>query len=87
MRFGSKSTSRDSSRDGHDGAERVDAPGGTWIGDSFRHESPEPVASMPVTSQDSLRQLLLFGDASAADGPSLPFLDTAPLTHHVDDER
>jgi hypothetical protein len=60
---------------------------GTWIGDSFRHESPEPVASMPVTSQDSLRQLLLFGDASAADGPSLPFLDTAPLTHHVDDER
>jgi hypothetical protein len=59
---------------------------GSWIGDSFRRESPAP-AVLPVTSQDSLRQLLLFGDASAADGPSLPFLDTAPLTHHVDDDR
>ena len=59
---------------------------GTWIGESFRRETPAPaVAALP--SQDSLRQLLLFGDASAADGPSLPFLDTAPLTHHVDDER
>jgi hypothetical protein len=60
---------------------------GTWIGDSFRRESPEPVAAASMTSTDSLRQLLLFGDASAADGPSLPFLDTAPLTHHVDDDR
>jgi len=60
---------------------------GTWIGDSFRRESESPVVGEPVTSQESLRQLLLFGDAaaSAADGPSLPFLDTAPLTHHVDD--
>jgi hypothetical protein len=60
---------------------------GTWIGDSFRRDAPAPILGQPVTSQDSLRQLLLFGDASAADGPSLPFLDTAPLTHHVDDER
>ena len=59
---------------------------GHWIGDSFRRESPSVVGE-PVTSQESLRQLLLFGDAaaSAADGPSLPFLDTAPLTHHVED--
>lgn len=60
---------------------------GTWIGDSFRREPPEPDIGEPLTSQESLRQLLLFGDASAADGPSLPFLDTAPLTHHVGDER
>ena len=60
---------------------------GTWIGDSFRRGSPEPVTGAFVTSTESLRQLLLFGDASAADGPSLPFLDTAPLTHHVDDDR
>ena len=60
---------------------------GTWIGDSFRREQPAPVIGQAVTSQESLRQLLLVGDASAADGPSLPFLDTAPLTHHVDDER
>jgi hypothetical protein len=60
---------------------------GTWIGDSFRREPAAPAIGEPVTSQESLRQLLLFGDASAADGPSLPFLDTAPLTHHVDVER
>ena len=57
---------------------------GTWIGDSLRRESEAPTVGEPVTSQDSLRQLLLFGDAAASDGPSLPFLDTAPLTHHVD---
>ena len=57
---------------------------GIWIGDSFRREA-EPVVGEPVTSQESLRQLLLFGDAAVSDGPSLPFLDTAPLTHHVDD--
>jgi len=60
---------------------------GTWMGDSFRREPAAPAVGAPVTSQESLTQLLLFGDASAADGPSLPFLDTAPLTHHVDDER
>ena len=59
---------------------------GTWIGDSFRRESMSDVGE-PVTSRESLRQLLLCGDAaaSAADGPSLPFLDTAPLTHHVEE--
>ena len=57
---------------------------GIWIGDSFRREA-DPVVGEPVTSQESLRQLLLFGDAAVPDGPSLPFLDTAPLTHHVDD--
>lgn len=61
---------------------------GTWIGDSMRREQLDPVViGEPVTSQESLRQLLLVGDASAADGPSLPFLDTSPLTHHVDGER
>jgi len=60
---------------------------GTWIGGSIRRESAAPVTGDRLTSHESLRQLLLFGDASAADGPSLPFLDTAPLTHHVDDER
>jgi hypothetical protein len=59
---------------------------GHWIGDSVRRESA-PAPTGEATSHESLRQLLLFGDAaaSAADGPSLPFLDTAPLTHHVED--
>ena len=38
------------------------------------------------TPEEALNQLLHHGDRAAllADGPSLPFLDTSPLTYHVE---
>ena len=49
-------------------------------------ERPSAVSAAP---EEALGQLLRQGDRAAliADGPSLPFLDTSPFTHHVDGDR
>ena len=49
----------------------------------------EPVSAVLPAPEEALGQLLQQGDWAIlpADGPSLPFLDTSPFTHHVDGDR
>jgi len=53
------------------------------IGTKPRAPQPSPAVA-PM-----LDQVLRQGDRAAliSEGPSLPFLDTSPLTHHVDGDR
>ena len=49
----------------------------------------KPASAVLPAPKEALGQLLRQGDRAAlvADGPSLPFLDTSPFTHHVDGDR
>ena len=58
-----------------------------WMESKPRVE--EPASAVSPGPGEALGQLLRQGDRAAllADGPSLPFLDTSPFTHHVDGDR
>ena len=49
----------------------------------------EPASAVSLAPEEALGQLLQQGDRAIllADGPSLPFLETSPFTHHVDGDR
>ena len=55
-----------------------------WMESKPRVE--DPASAVSPAPAEALGQLLRQGDQAGliADGPSLPFLDTLPLTHHVD---
>ena len=71
----------------HEGVPNILRQATQWMENKPR--APEPASAASPAPEVALGQLLQQGDWAIlpADGPSLPFLDTSPLTHHVEGDR